>query len=221
MAPAMSPKLAAMVSTHSSAITGPCVLPPTAPSSHPPPPAISHAISRCSPMPSATSSTSASAIDLSSTERNGGENNCSRALKAASSITGLLKERAGLVPRTRSSHHNCRESGCELRVQSGTRIIELLVPFDSEVRKRACRKMMRTSESGHWRGRSRRRHQSLNVGSMHPPQTQGKVQSAVRLALSGMYLLHASALTGLIDCQMTSKAPEELSLPIMTGLERW
>src|SRR5690242_15194104 len=42
-----------------------------------------------------------------------------------------------LVPRTRSSHHNCRESGCELRVQSGTRIIELL-PFDSEVRKRVC-----------------------------------------------------------------------------------
>src|SRR5207302_1025547 len=39
-----------------------------------------------------------------------------------------------LVPRTRSSHHNCRESGCELRVQSGTRIIKLLVSFDSEVR---------------------------------------------------------------------------------------
>src|SRR6202008_1573627 len=38
------------------------------------------------------------------------------------------------VPRTRSSHHNCRESGCELRVQSGTRIIGLLVSFDSEVR---------------------------------------------------------------------------------------
>jgi hypothetical protein len=53
-----------------------------------------------------------------------------------------------LVPRTRSSHHNCRESGCELRVQSGTRIIELLVPFDPEVRKRGCRRMMRTSESG-------------------------------------------------------------------------
>jgi len=54
-----------------------------------------------------------------------------------------------LVPRTRSSHHNCRESDCELRVQSGTRIIELLVPFDTEVRKRTCRQMMRTSESGH------------------------------------------------------------------------
>src|ERR1043165_9051830 len=38
------------------------------------------------------------------------------------------------VPRTRSSHCNCRESGCELRVQSGTRIIALLVSFDSEVR---------------------------------------------------------------------------------------
>ena len=39
-----------------------------------------------------------------------------------------------LVPRTRSSHHNYRESDCELRVQSGTRIIDLLVSFDSEVR---------------------------------------------------------------------------------------
>ena len=39
-----------------------------------------------------------------------------------------------LVPRTRSSHHDCRESDCELRVQSGTRIIRMLVSFDSEVR---------------------------------------------------------------------------------------
>jgi hypothetical protein len=54
-----------------------------------------------------------------------------------------------LVPRTRSSHHNCRESDCELRVQSGTRIIKLLVSFDSEVRSRANRKLRRTSESGH------------------------------------------------------------------------
>src|SRR5262249_52860364 len=58
-------------------------------------------------------------------------------------------ERPGLVPRTRSSHHNCRESGCELRVQSGTRIITLLVSFDSEVRFGACGKSRRTSESGH------------------------------------------------------------------------
>src|SRR5215467_6403407 len=45
-----------------------------------------------------------------------------------------MGESSSLVPRTRSSHHNCRESGCELRVQSGTRIIDLLVSFDSEVR---------------------------------------------------------------------------------------
>ena len=64
------------------------------------------------------------------------------------------------------------------------------------------------------------RHHSLNVGSVHPPQTQGKVQSAVRLALSGMYLLQASARIGLMDCQMTSKIPDEFILPIMTGLER-
>ena len=55
---------------------------------------------------------------------------------------------------------------------------------------------------------------------MHPPQTHGKVQSAVRLALSGMYLLQASARIGLIDRQMTSNVPDEFILPIMTGLER-
>src|SRR5262249_11755350 len=54
-----------------------------------------------------------------------------------------------LVPRTRSSHHYCRESDCELRVQSGTRIIKLLVSFDSEVRYGACGIFGRTSESGH------------------------------------------------------------------------
>jgi hypothetical protein len=54
-----------------------------------------------------------------------------------------------LVPRTRSSHHNCRESDCELRVQSGTRIIGFPVSFDSEVRFGACGKLRRTSESGH------------------------------------------------------------------------
>src|ERR1041385_7423081 len=53
-----------------------------------------------------------------------------------------------LVPRTRSSHHNCRESGCELRVQSGTRIIELLVSFDSEVR------YERAANSGELRNRA-------------------------------------------------------------------
>src|SRR5215468_4847771 len=52
-----------------------------------------------------------------------------------------------LVPRTRSSHHNCRESECELRVQSGTRIIELLVSFDSQVR------YARAANSGELRNR--------------------------------------------------------------------
>ena len=61
---------------------------------------------------------------------------------------------------------------------------------------------------------------SLKVGSVHPPQIQGKVQSAVRFALSGRYLLQTEALIGLIDCQTTSKLPEAWSLPIMAGLER-
>ena len=40
-----------------------------------------------------------------------------------------------LVPRTRSSRISCRAFDRELRVQRGTRIIELLVVLDSEVRK--------------------------------------------------------------------------------------
>src|SRR6202023_4144022 len=42
----------------------------------------------------------------------------------------------------------CRAPDCERRVQSGTRIIELLVSFDSEVRIGACGKLGRTSASG-------------------------------------------------------------------------
>jgi hypothetical protein len=38
---------------------------------------------------------------------------------------------------------------CGLLNQSHTGSIKLLVPFDSEVRKRECRRIMRTSESGH------------------------------------------------------------------------
>src|SRR6201997_833344 len=56
-----------------------------------------------------------------------------------------------LVPRTRSSHHNCRESDCELRVQSGTSVMSLPVSSDSEVRIETCCKIGRTSESGHQR----------------------------------------------------------------------
>src|SRR5262249_44052527 len=54
-----------------------------------------------------------------------------------------------LVPRTRSSHTICCWFDGELGVQRGTRIIELLVVLDSEVRKSACCKVIRTSESDH------------------------------------------------------------------------
>jgi hypothetical protein len=63
--------------------------------------------------------------------------------------TGTTRIGDALVPRTRSSHYNCRESGCELRVQSGTGIMELLVSCDSEVRFRASRRRWRAWESGH------------------------------------------------------------------------
>ena len=54
-------------------------------------------------------------------------------------------------------------------------------------------------------------HHFLNVGSGHPPQTQGKVQSAVNLALSGMNRLQTEALIGLVERQTTSKVPDGLT----------
>jgi hypothetical protein len=63
-------------------------------------------------------------------------------------------------------------------------------------------------------------YQSLNVGSAHPPHTQGKVQSAASPALSGIYLLQTEALIGLINRHTTSNVPEEFSMPIVAGLDR-
>src|SRR5882762_12033934 len=117
-------------------------------------------------------------------------------------------------------HRKCpskRHEGSQLERSPS---FEYLDTFFLRCHLRTSKTLNPRSEAGGIARERRDRHHSLNVGSMHPPQTQGKVQSAVRLELSGMYLLHASARTGLIDCQMTSKVPEEFILPIMTGLER-
>jgi hypothetical protein len=45
---------------------------------------------------------------------------------------------------------------------------------------------------------------TLYFGSVQLPQTHGKVQSAVSLALSGIYLLQASATIGSLVCHTTS-----------------
>ena len=54
-----------------------------------------------------------------------------------------------LVPRTRSSHDIAASAVANFGFESGTRIIELLVSLDSEVRIRGCGEVLRTSESGH------------------------------------------------------------------------
>ena len=54
-----------------------------------------------------------------------------------------------LVPRTRSSHDLAERAFANFGFKSGTRIMELLVSCDSEVRSRVSRKFGRTSESGH------------------------------------------------------------------------
>jgi len=68
-------------------------------------------------------------------------------------VTNLSSVIADTIRRTSAANpkfaRNCRHSDCELRVQSGTRIIELLVSFDSEVRFGTGGKLGRTSESGH------------------------------------------------------------------------
>src|SRR5712691_4055821 len=71
---------------------------------------------------------------------------CQGGLKNSFTVLQICRK---LVPRTRSSRTICREYDRELRVQRGTRIMELLVVLDSEVRKSACRKVIRTSESDH------------------------------------------------------------------------
>ena len=53
------------------------------------------------------------------------------------------------VCRFRSPHHFCRESEMRISELKPHWINKLLVSFDSEVRKRACSRMMRTSEAGH------------------------------------------------------------------------
>ena len=53
------------------------------------------------------------------------------------------------VWRFRSPHHFCRELVMRTSEPKPHQIDTLLVSFDSEVRKRGCRIMMRTSESGH------------------------------------------------------------------------
>src|ERR1051326_9618611 len=72
---------------------------------------------------------------------------------------GRPLDRAGSPPQSRRHDPSaanpkfalhCRASDCELRVQSGTRIIALLGSFDSEVRFGAGRNFGRTSESGHY-----------------------------------------------------------------------
>ena len=50
----------------------------------------------------------------------------------------------------------------------------------------------------------KRAYSTLYFGSVQLPQTHGKVQSAVSLELSGMYLLQASAMTGSLVCHTTS-----------------
>src|SRR5215470_1173437 len=61
----------------------------------------------------------------------------------------MPKEGTPLVWRFRSPHHSCSESEMRTSEPKPHQINKLLVSFDSEVRKRGCGTMMRTSESGH------------------------------------------------------------------------
>ena len=54
-----------------------------------------------------------------------------------------------LVPRTRSSHKFAERSDANFGFRSGTTRIELLVSLSIPKFVRACRKCLRTSESGH------------------------------------------------------------------------
>ena len=66
----------------------------------------------------------------------------------ATRISGTRGSRI-LVWRFRSPHHFHGKSEMRTSEPKPHRVNKLLVSFDSEVRKRACRTMMRTSEPGH------------------------------------------------------------------------
>jgi hypothetical protein len=59
------------------------------------------------------------------------------------------RSKARPVWRFRSPHHSCGDSKMRTSKPKPHWINKLLVSFDSEVRKRECRTMVRTSESGH------------------------------------------------------------------------
>jgi hypothetical protein len=63
-------------------------------------------------------------------------------------VRGRLFRDHALASRTRGSRTPCGTCDRELWVQRDTRFTKLLVPLDSEVRTRPCRKHRRTSESG-------------------------------------------------------------------------
>src|SRR5262249_43117841 len=67
--------------------------------------------------------------------------------RGASGVVGARLR--ALVWRFRSPHHFCSESEMRTSEPKPHWINKLLVSFDSEVRKRGCGTMMRTSESGH------------------------------------------------------------------------
>src|SRR5262249_59723718 len=60
---------------------------------------------------------------------------------------GAARRPGASAANPKGSHTSCGRCGCELRVQSGTRIIELLVSTDSEVRTRTCANILPTSAS--------------------------------------------------------------------------
>src|SRR5262249_30143126 len=87
MAPAMMPSPAAIATIHSSTLTAECAFGPTWISIQAPACSTSATSPRSTPTPSAMISTIASAIDLTSSARNGGEAIWASALVAASSIS--------------------------------------------------------------------------------------------------------------------------------------
>ena len=70
-------------------------------------------------------------------------------LSATSKIKRLIDKRR-VVWRFGSPHRSCSEPEMRTSEPKPRWINKLLVSFDSEARKRACRRMRRTSESGHW-----------------------------------------------------------------------
>src|ERR1051326_7567342 len=97
----------------------------------------------------------------------------------------MLRDRIGLVPRTRSSHHIAAGTVANFGFKSGTRIIDLLVSFSIPKFAQKSRQMLA----------------NFGIGTLASPQSFDRSRSATRRAIS------VGASSGIGNTELTLISP--------------